>query len=82
MLSFVLHRMLCLPKITPGRCKRILTVLLTLFFFLRPGTLTILTSSSNFNVRMAIFVQRCKYTQLKYNTCVFARACRGRDVNV
>ena len=25
--------LLCLPKITPGRCKRILTVLLTLFFF-------------------------------------------------
>ena len=32
MLSFVLHKMLCLPTITPGRCKRILTVLLTLFF--------------------------------------------------
>ena len=40
-------------------------------FFLRPGTLTILTSSSNFNVRMAIFVQRYKYTQLRYNACVF-----------
>ena len=66
----------------PGRSKRILTVLLTLFL-LGPGTLTILTSSSKFYLKvwMAIFVHRCKCTPLKIKYLGFSRVRKGRDVN-
>ena len=79
MLSFVLHRMLCLPMITPGRCKRILTVLLTLFFF-RAGTLTILTSSSKFYFNGDICVS-LQVHPIKIKYLGFSRVRKGRDVN-